>query len=105
MTEQEDHRKEGRTLVLEEIELEFSSGKQLVRIADISLNGCYVDTIISVPIGEDINFVFMRPGMENIGFSGKVAYLLDGFGFGIEFNSLTKEAENSLAKLIKEKAE
>lgn len=96
-------REENRIDHLEEIELEFSSGKRVVRINDISVGGCYVDDIASLPIGEPVSFTFNRAGGQNIRFTGKVAYTLDGFGFGVQFGDLTADAQQLLKKIIMEK--
>ncbi|MEJ7849594.1 MAG: PilZ domain-containing protein [Pyrinomonadaceae bacterium] len=96
-------REENRFDHLEEIELEFSSGKRMVRISDISMGGCYVDNVASVRAGEPITFIFNRPGAENIRFAGKVAYTLEGFGFGVQFGDLSDDAQRLLKKIIAEK--
>lgn len=96
-------REEDRVAFLEEIELDFSSGKRLARISDISNGGCYVDSIVSVPVGEPVAFVFTRPGASDTRFTGTVAYILDGFGFGIQFRDLSDEAQNLLNKIISER--
>lgn len=96
-------RQEERITHLEEVELEFASGKRLARISDISRGGCYVDTIATVPVGEPVSFRFTRPGAEQVQFRGTVAYLLEGFGFGIKFEELGPEAAEFLEALIAEK--
>ena len=96
-------REENRTDHLEEIELEFSSGKRMVRISDISVGGCYVDNIAAVRVGEPISFTFNRPGAQNIRFTGKVAYILEGFGFGVQFADLSDNAQSLIKKIIAEK--
>jgi hypothetical protein len=93
-------RKEDRYTFLKEVELEFASGKRMARISDISKGGCYVDSIASVPVGEPLSLSIAGPGGIPMRLSGKVAYILDGFGFGVEFTDLTPEGRDFLLMLI-----
>jgi hypothetical protein len=93
-------RKEDRYSYLKEVELEFSSGKRSVRISDISLGGCYIDTIAQVPAGEPLTLRISAEDGESMEFRGRVAYILERFGFGVEFTDLTDEHRAFLAKLL-----
>ena len=93
-------RKEDRYTYLQEVELEFSSGKRSARISDISAGGCYIDTIAQVPVGEPLALLISRANGESMSFRGRVAYILDGFGFGVEFIDLTDEHRQFLAELL-----
>lgn len=93
-------RKEDRYTYLTEVGLEFSSGKRSARISDISAGGCYIDTIAQVPVGESLTLHISAANGESMQFNGKVAYILEGFGFGIEFIDLTDEHREFLARLL-----
>ena len=93
-------RKEDRYTYLKEVELEFSSGKRSARISDISAGGCYIDTISQVPVGENLKLHIAASTGESMEFTGKVAYILDGFGFGIEFTDLTDDHRRFIAELL-----
>ena len=93
-------RKEDRYTFLKEVELEFASGKRMARISDISKGGCYVDSIASVPVGEPLGLIISGPGGIPLRLSGKVAYILEGFGFGVEFTDLTPEGRDLILMLI-----
>jgi len=93
-------RKEDRHSYLREVELEFSSGKQDARISDISPGGCYIDTIAQVGVGEQIALEISASYGETMKVSGKVAYILEGFGFGVEFTDLTDRQREFLARLV-----
>lgn len=93
-------RKDDRHTFLREVELEFVSGKRTARISDISVGGCYIDTIAQVPVGEPLTLKIVGPNDIAMLFRGKVAYLLDGFGFGIEFVDVTPEAQEFLSMII-----
>ncbi|HKP70036.1 MAG TPA: PilZ domain-containing protein [Pyrinomonadaceae bacterium] len=93
-------RKEDRIQFLKEVELEFSSGKRTARISDISRGGCYIDTIAAPPVGEPLNIIISSTSGISMIFPGKVAYLLEGFGFGVEFTDLSEEKLEFLNMLL-----
>ena len=93
-------RKEDRYNYLKEVELEFSSGKRSARISDISSGGCYIDTIAQVPAGEPLSLHISSSSGDSMEFRGKVAYILEGFGFGVEFTDLTDDHRAFLAKIL-----
>jgi hypothetical protein len=99
MTDEEKRQYE-RKPFLTEITLEFSSGKREARISDLSMGGCYVDTIASAPEGEPVKISIQTPSGESMQFEGEVAYVLPGFGFGIRFTDLTDERTDFLNKII-----
>lgn len=89
-------RQEERVQYLEEVELNFASGKRTARISDISMGGCYIDSIATVPVGEPVSIEISRCSGENKLFNGRVAYILDGFGFGVQFTDLTDDQSGFL---------
>jgi hypothetical protein len=84
-----------------EIVLESASGKRDARISDISAGGCYIDTIVRVYEGEEIAFEFKEPTGENLRFTGTVAYVLEGMGFGIKYTNLTDAHQAVIDQIIK----
>ena len=93
-------RQNERYSYLKEVELEFASGKRSARISDISIGGCYIDTIAQVPVGEAVTLHIGSTSGESMRFEGKVAYVLDGFGFGVEFVDLDDAQREFLSALI-----
>ena len=93
-------RKEDRYTFLKEVELEFASGKRDARISDISLGGCYVDTIAQIPVGDPLSLKLTGSSGEALSFDGRVAYVLDGMGFGVEFKNLTDAQRDFLTQVI-----
>ncbi len=93
-------RKEDRYTYLQEVELEFASGKSSARISDISAGGCYIDTIAQLPVGENLTLHISDSTGESMEFQSKVAYILDGFGFGVEFTDLTDDHRRFIAELV-----
>jgi len=83
-----------------EIVLEFSSGKREARISDLSMGGCFVDSIMNVSEGEIVSFKLRMPTGQWVELSGKVIYYLPNFGFGIRFTNRTEEKNKLLAQII-----
>lgn len=93
-------RKNERYPYLKEVELEFASGRRTARISDISIGGCYIDTIAQVPVGEATTLHITSASGDSMQFRGKVAYVLEGFGFGVEFVDLTDVQREFLTGLV-----
>ena len=93
-------RKEDRFSYLKEVELEFASGKRSARISDISAGGCYIDTIAQVPVGENLTLHIASSDGQSMPFSGRVAYVLENFGFGVEFVDLSDQQRALLKKIV-----
>jgi hypothetical protein len=93
-------RKHDRTAILLEIILEFSSGARTARVSDLSMGGCFVDTIATVTVGETIGFKLRTDNEEWEDMSGEVAYNLPGFGFGLHFKDLSEKQTGLLAEMI-----
>ena len=92
-------RQEERKSYLEEVELNFASGKRLARVSDISMGGCYVDSIAAIPVGELLTLGIARNDEGITELSGKVAYVLEGFGFGVQFIGLTENQTKFLKEI------
>lgn len=82
-------RKSDRQPVLIEIVLDSAAGGRSTRISDLSLGGCFVESINTYREGEHISFDLVDADGTALKFSGNVAYTLDSIGFGLEFTDLT----------------
>jgi hypothetical protein len=100
MSTDSDRREHERKQFFAEATLEFSSGKYQARISDISLGGCYIDSIASVVEGEAIALTLAVGDGEPQRFAGMVAYVLPGFGFGVRFTDLNEEKTAFLQQLL-----
>lgn len=85
---------------LVEVVLESASGKREVRISDLSLGGCFVETIAQLGQGEDAKLLVKRPDGEPLAFTGKIAYALQGVGFGMKFDELTDDQRTFLENTV-----
>lgn len=82
------NRKHERIPMIVEIVLDSSAGRRPSRISDLSMGGCYVDSIASFRVGEPLSFDLKSPTIGTVTFSGEVAYVLEGFGFGLKFTQM-----------------
>jgi hypothetical protein len=89
-----------RVSVSFEITLESSSGKRSARISDLSMAGCFIDTILDAAEGEQMNFDVKLPTGEPVQLSGKVTYAMPRIGFGIHFDELSEEKKQLLKQII-----
>ena len=96
-----DKRKHPRVPVLLEVRWESAGGKYEARTSDISLGGCFIDTIGHVAVGETISFKLLSPTGEWIELHGDVQYELPRFGFGVSFRDLSDQSQKQLEALVK----
>jgi hypothetical protein len=83
-----------------EVTLESASGRRQVRISDVSLGGCFIETISQLDTGERATFEITGQDGEAISFSGTVAYAMQGVGFGMKFDELTDVQEDFLRRVV-----
>lgn len=76
-----------KTVAMETV-LDSSSGLRESRISDLSLGGCYVESMTSFNPGELVAFDLIDTAGDSVGFTGEVAYVLEGFGFGLRFTNI-----------------
>jgi len=93
-------REHERTQYFTEITLESASGKRQARISDVSEGGCFVDTITNVREGEEIALSGTLGSGDRLDVKGRVAYVMDGFGFGVEFNDIDDASKATLSKMV-----
>lgn len=76
------------------------AGRHAARISDISLGGCYVETLGQVAEGERVNFEVRLPTERWLRLRGIVAHYYPNLGFGVRFSALTEAEQEVLARLI-----
>ncbi len=82
------------------IVLESSSGKRDARISDLSLGGCFVDSIAHVSVGEIMVFQVRLPMGLWVQLYGEIVYCAPSFGFGLRFTNLAGEEQILLEQVI-----
>lgn len=68
------------------------------RTADLSSNGCYVDTLNPLPVGTRVRIWLTKD--RRIEFQARVASSQPGFGMGLLFEQLTPEQKATLQSWI-----
>lgn len=82
------------------VELECESGRREARISDLSMGGCYVDSISCVRQDENVRFKLSLPTGLLEEMSGSVVYVHEGIGFGLRFDNLSDEQRILLQQII-----
>ena len=84
-----------------EVEWSSDSGKQhSSRISDISLSGCYVESLGQITVGDRIHFKIELALGKWLPLSGVVVYVHPQIGFGVSFMTMTEGVKSQLADLI-----
>jgi hypothetical protein len=96
----EERRGEQRVPLMLELRWESLSGRHAARISDMSLSGCYVETLGQVTVGELIRFEIQLPTGRWMPLVGEVVYYLPGMGFGMRFGNLTANQKEMIASLL-----
>lgn len=96
----EDRREEERKNVSLEVRWEGGSGRHPARVSDLSLGGCYLDTLGQAEVGEVISVEIKMPSGEWLSLRGSVAFYHPGLGFSLCFTFLTDEEQYQLTQLI-----
>jgi PilZ domain len=89
-----------RVPLILEVRLESLSGKHTARTGDISLGGCYIESLGAVMPGEHLSFAVQLPTGRWISFRGQVTYRLPNMGFGVRFTNIPEIERNMLSQLI-----
>lgn len=71
------------------------------RTTDISLGGCYIDTVNPLPAGTTITIELVHKG-ESFQAVGEIAYLQANMGMGIRFMKVNKLNQDVLTRWIEE---
>ncbi len=96
----EERRAEERVPLMLELRWQSLSGKHTARISDISMGGCYVETMGQVTTGDLIRFEVQLPTGRWMPLIGEVVYQHPGMGFGLRFRTLTESQKQMIASLI-----
>jgi hypothetical protein len=95
-----ERRENKRASVSIEAWWEGQSGRHEARVSDLSLGGCFIDTLSRAEIGELIVFAIKRPDGKWLQLRGQVASVDEHVGFSLAFTYLTDEEQRALARII-----
>jgi Tfp pilus assembly protein PilZ len=98
-------RKHERLPILTEIVLSSASGNREARISDLSVGGCFVDTIVVARVGEEVSLKMTLPPDYIVETTGTIAYIFDGTGFGVSFTDLSETAAKSIEQFLASNAQ
>lgn len=76
------------------------SGATECRISDVSLGGCFVETVLQPGVGEETDVFIDFGSGHTMTLSGKVVYAEYGVGFAVEFQALTAEETAALKDFL-----
>lgn len=85
----DERRGSKRKRLLLEAKCASRSGKYEARVDDVSISGCFVNTVWSVELNEMVNLEIQLPSGEWLPLRGQVASYQPGVGFGMAFTSLS----------------
>src|SRR5215510_13540771 len=95
-----ERRSSERKRILREAKWESMSDSHEVRVDDVSLGGCFVNTYGRVELGEQVELEIKLPSGQWLPLRGHVASYQPGVGFGVSFDSLSQKEAASLRELI-----
>jgi Tfp pilus assembly protein PilZ len=95
-----ERRNSERKRILLDARWESMSRTHEARVDDVSLGGCFVNTYGKVELGEHVNLQVQLPSGDWLPLGGRVASYQPGVGFGISYDSLSKEETATLKHLI-----
>ena len=94
-------REQERVTFFVEVVLESDSGRRQARISDLSVGGCFIDSIANISEGESVTFDLKHPNGEEMEFTGQVTYLLPSVGFGVRFTDMQEEQRTFVERIVK----
>jgi PilZ domain-containing protein len=69
--------------------------------SDVSLGGCYIESLNSVKVGQVLNLKLCLPSNKTLQFHGEVRYHQPTIGFGLKFLHLSPSEQATLTALIR----
>ena len=93
-----EQRKDLRVPLRLEVRWNGFSGRNAAITSDISLGGCYIESLYPVTIGDILDFDFRPATTEAVRLSGQVLYSHQNIGFGVRFMDL--KARQQILQLL-----
>jgi hypothetical protein len=81
-----------------------ASGANVCRIADVSIGGCFIQSLATPTPGEATNVTMHVGPDDTLTLRGLVVYVERGMGFAVSFQDVPAEAAAKIRKLIEERA-
>jgi hypothetical protein len=100
----DERRKARRLTVPLEGGWEGASGRRPCRIADLSIGGCFVESLTAPAVGETVNVTISLPDGHLLKAVTQVTYIFPSIGFGARFLNLpngdSQVLSDNLARLL-----
>lgn len=96
----DDQRLHQRVRLPLEMRWEGISGRHTARVYDLSLSGCYVETLGHVTRDERIEFEIQLPTGRWLRLQGVVMHAQSGMGFGLRLDNETGPEREMLERLL-----
>ena len=96
----DERRSSKRKRLLLEAKWESMSNTHEARVDDISVGGCFVNTLGRVELNERVNLQIQLPSGAWLPLRGHVTSYQPGVGFGMSFTSLSDDESAALIRLI-----
>jgi hypothetical protein len=77
-----------------------ASGANNCRISDVSLGGCFVQTLATPTAGDETHVTITFGKDLSMTFAGKVIYVEPKMGFAVKFNELNDEGADAVRLLL-----
>src|SRR5260370_41300286 len=97
----EDRRSKPRLSVSLEAVWDRESDNHPAVITDLSLGGCYMNTVGETRVGEMVGFRVLLPDGDWLYVEGEVRHHFGGRGFGVKFTELEREQEDKIEWLLR----
>ena len=76
-----------------------ASGTGNCRISDISLGGCFIQSLAMPAVGEETT-VTIHLGSHRAVLAGRIVYVEQGMGFSVQFQNVHAEEIEQLVKIL-----
>jgi hypothetical protein len=81
-------RQQRRTTVSLDIRFEWAGMTRAARICDISIGGCFINSLAPIAIGEVISFRLDHTDGQFLELTGEIVYIYTNLGYGVRFIDL-----------------
>jgi len=95
----EEKRRHARLPIVVECAVDGISGHGSMRLSDLSISGCYVDTSTTVPLGASVVIATVLQNQPVV-LTGRVVHTQPRIGFGVQFESLAAEVVGVLQQSL-----
>ena len=99
MPDHDPQRRYPRLPVSIDCQVEGASGHASLRVSELSLGGCYVDTRMQFGVDTPMTIRAAFPTGEAV-FTGRVIYEQAGYGFGVAFDALSDSTREQLENFL-----